>query len=144
MMKKIILIIIIFFTAIIKNANAQSSGVPDTLAYLQSIVANKSKYIGKPFSVLMNSLQIQIKFFSPVASISYNKNLETSTLFSFIFPRNSEEIYLTYPSLEIYWKPYLNAVQSELLYSQSRSVGWYPAVEGFYGNALISDIKVLE
>jgi len=143
-LKKIILIIIVFFAAIIKNADAQSSCVPDTLGYLQSIVANKSKYIGKQFSVLMKSLQIQIKFFSPVASINYNKNLETSTLFSFYFPKNSEEIYLTYPSLEIYWKPYLNAVQSELLYSQCQSVGWSPAVAAFYENALISDIKVLE
>jgi len=143
MMKKFILIIIVFFAAIIKNADAQTS-IPDTLVYLETIVTNKGQYIGQPFSVLMNSLQIQIKFFSPVASISYNKNLETSTLFSFYFPKNSEEIYLTYPSLEIYWKPYLNAVQSELLYSQSRSVGWSPAVEGFYGNALISDMKVLE
>jgi hypothetical protein len=89
-------------------------------------------------------LQIQIKFFSPVASISYNKNKETSTLFSFYFPQNSEEIYLTYPSLEIYWKPCLNAVQSELLYSQCRSVGWSPAVATFYENGLISDIRVVE
>lgn len=143
-MKKSIFIIFVFFYIFIKNTDAQTSGVPDTLAYLKTIVPNKSKYIGQPFSVLLNSLQIQIKYFSPVASISYNKNKETSTLFSFYFPKNSEEIYLTYPSLEIYWKPYLNAVQSELLYSQCRSVGWSPAVAAFYENAIISDIRVLE
>jgi len=143
-MKKTLFIIFFFFSAFVKNADAQASGVPDTLVYLQSIVANKSKYIGKPFSVLLKSLQIQIKFFSPVASKSYNKNKETSTLFSFYFPKNSEEIYLTYPSLEIYWKPYLNAVQSELLYSKCQSIGWSPAVAAFYENAPIANIKILE
>jgi hypothetical protein len=143
-MKKPLFILFFFFSAFIKNADAQASGVPDTLAYLQSIVANKSKYIGKRFSVVLNSLQIQIKYFSPRESIHYDKYKETSTLFSFYFPKNSEEIYLIYPSLEIYWKPYLNAVQSELLYLQSRLVGWSSAVAAFYENALISEISVFE
>jgi len=143
-MKKTLFILFFFFSTFVKNAVAQSSVVPDTLAYLQSIVANKSKYIGKPFSVVLNSLQIQIKYFSPRENIHYDKYKETSTLFSFYFPQNSEEIYLIYPGLEIYWKPYLNAVQSELLYSQCQSVGWSPSVEAFYKNAIISDIKVLE
>lgn len=143
-MNKRLFILFFFFSAFIKNADAQASGVPDTLSYLQSIVANKSKYIGKPFSVVLNSLQIQIKYFSPRENIHYDKYKETSTLFSFYFPKNSEEIYLIYPGLEIYWKPYLNAVQSELLYSQCQSVGWTPAVAAFYENALISDIRVVE
>ena len=143
-MKKTLFILFFFFSAFVKNADAQSPGVQDTLVYLKSIVANKSQYIGKPFSVVLNSLQIQIKYFSPRESIHYDKNKETSTLFSFYFPKNSEEIYLIYPSLEIYWKPYLNAVQSELLYSQCQNVGWSPAVAAFYENALISDMRVIE
>ena len=143
-MKEILFIILFCFSAFIKNAQAQTTGVPDTLSYLQTIVANKAQYIGQPFSVLSNNLQIQIKFFSPIASIPYDKNKETSTLFSFYFPQNAEEIYLTYPSLEIYWVPCLNSVQSRLLHSQYRSVGWATAVTSFYANAIIADIRILE
>ena len=60
-MKKIILIILIITVA--KNVSAQLNGVPDTLAYLQTIVANKAQYIGQPFSTLIDNLQIQIKHF---------------------------------------------------------------------------------
>ncbi len=53
------LIILLFvLTAFAKDAKSQTSGVPDTLAYLQSIVANKTQFIGQPFSVLKSSLNI--------------------------------------------------------------------------------------
>ena len=96
-MKKIIILLFIALFAITKS-NAQTTAVTDTLAYLKSIEANKALYIGQPFSVLMDSLKINIKFFSPFASIPYDKNKETSTSFSFYFPQNAEEIYLTYPN----------------------------------------------
>jgi hypothetical protein len=119
-MKKIIILLFIALFAITKS-NAQTTAVTDTLAYLKSIEANKALYIGQPFSVLMDSLKINIKFFSPFASIPYDKNKETSTSFSFYFPQNAEEIYLTYPSLEIYWLPYLNDTQSRTL---SLAIAW--------------------
>lgn len=142
-MKKIFLIFLILSSAYIKKANAQTSGVPDTLVYLQTIVANKAQYIGQPFSTLLNNLQIQIKFFSPYASITYDNTKETSTSFSFYFPPTCEELYLTYPSLEIHWMPYLNYDQSRLLYSQYRTVGWAPAIATYYGSAIIADIRIL-
>jgi len=90
----------------------------------------------------MDSLKIQIKFFSPFASIPHDMNKETSTEFSFYFPQTADEIYLTYPSLEIYWRQYLNADSSKLLYSQYRGVGWSQAVAAFYATGTIADIKV--
>lgn len=139
-MKKILTILAFVLIANLKTANAQ--GVPDTLAYLNSIVLNKNNYIGQPFSVLSNNLQIQIKFFSPFAAIHHKKNMETSTSFAFYFPLNENQIYLTYPSLEIYWQPYLNASQSSILYSQFDGGGWSSAVYDFYKNAIIADIIV--
>ena len=62
-MKKI-LVIMLLFIAFAKESKAQTYGVPDTLAYLQNIVASKAQYIGQPFTVLLNDLQIQVKFFS--------------------------------------------------------------------------------
>lgn len=140
-MKKIIIIFLII--AATKNAKAQTYGVSDTLAYLQSIVANKAQFIGQPFSVLSASLQIEIKYFSPFASIPYDKTKETSTSFSFYFPANAEEIYLTYPSLRISWQPYLNATQSSSLFDNAKGA-WISSVSAFYISGIIADIKILE
>lgn len=117
--------------------------MPDTLAYLQTIVANKAQYIGQPFSVLLNNLQIQIKYFSPFASIHHNKSKETSTLFSFYFPLSVADHYLSYPRLEIYWQPYLNAIQSNILFDNNNG-GWVPTVVSYYTSGIIADIQILE
>ncbi len=135
----IYLLFVIFTTT---SSEVKAQGVPDTLAYLQSIVLNKANYIGQPFSVLQNHLQIEIKFFSPFGAIPHDKYKETSTSLGFYFPETAEEVYLTYPSLEIYWRPYLNAKQSGLLYSQYNVGGWSVEVANFYANGIISDIKI--
>jgi hypothetical protein len=139
-MKKILLILLV----IIATSTKAQTGVPDTLAYLQYIVANKSKFIGKPFSVLSDSLKIKIKFFFPFASIPHNKYKETSTSFAFYFPPTAEEIYLTYPHLDIIWRSPLNANQSDELLSQFRTVGWNHQINSHYAANIIADIKVLE
>jgi hypothetical protein len=140
-MQKILLIGL--FILATQTTKAQT-GVPDTLAYLQYIVANKSKFIGKPFSVLSDSLKIKIKFFFPFASIPHNKYKETSTSFAFYFPPTAEEIYLTYPHLDIIWRSPLNANQSRDLRSQFRAVGWNHQINSHYAANIIADIKVLE
>jgi hypothetical protein len=139
-MKKLIIIIIV---SIVFTTNSKSqTGVPDTLSYLQTIVANKTNYVGQPFSKLMNDLQIQIKYFSPFASLPYNRFKETSTSFAFYFPRNADEIYLIYPHIEIYWQTPLNAAQSDILWTNNNGGGWSVAVANFYANAIVSDIQL--
>jgi len=111
-LKKIFLILVLIIAISAKDTYAQN-GVPNTLAYLQTIVDNKSNYIGQPFSVLLDSLQIQIKYFSRFPGLHHDKTKETSTSFSFYLPQDDfNDFYLTYPKLEIYWQPYLNATQS--------------------------------
>lgn len=127
-----------------KNTKAQSTGVPDTLAYLQTIVANKANYIGQPFSVLKSHLQIELKYFHPRRGIVHDTNKETSTHFSFYFPQSADEMYLTYPCLVIYWQTPLNANQSFSLYNTNNGGGWTAAVANFYANGIIADIKVRE
>ena len=140
-MKKIALLFTIVSISFIQKTKAQ---VPDTLAYLQNIVANKSQYVGQPFSVLYNNLQIQVKHFWPNTSIHYAKNKEISTQFAYYFPLSQEDIYLTYPCIEIYWQTPLNANQSGLLWGNNNGGGWSTAVYNFYKNAIIADIKVRE
>lgn len=137
-MKKVITILV--FIILTKVTIAQSYGVPDTLLYLQTIVANKSQYIGQPFSFLCNNLQVQIKSFSPFPGIPSNKNKETSTSFSFYLPQTGlDDFYLTYPKLEIYWQVPLNAYQSGILFRNSGGA-WNSNIYDFYKNGNISDI----
>lgn len=141
-MKKIILIIVCFICIVSKSTKAQ--GVSDTLTYLQSFVANKAYYVGQPFSKLIDSLQIQIKYFHPRSDIVYDISKETSTRFGFFFPQVADDMYLTYPSLEIYWQPYLNANSSYILYNNNNGGSWSSGVASFYSTGIIADIKVVE
>ena len=143
-MKKLFIITVFLLMAIIKETNGQTSGVPDTLAYLQTIVKNKANYIGKPFSVLMNSLKIKIKFFSPSAGISYDIRKETSTSFAFYYAQSVDDDYLSYPRLEVYWKPYLNAKQSDVLWVKNNYGGWNSTVAAYYAKGIIANIDILE
>lgn len=140
-MKIIIIVLFIFVTSTSPKAQM---GVTDTLVYLKSIVQNKAQYIGQPFSKLKDSLQIEIKFYFPFASLPYDKIKETSTAFAFCFPPTEEEIYLTYPHLEIYWQTHVDAYQSRTLRSQYRTVGWNTIISDHYSANLIADIKVRE
>ncbi|MBX9892650.1 MAG: hypothetical protein K2Y12_10050 [Chitinophagaceae bacterium] len=142
-MKKLILILIVSII-FAKKIQAQA-GVTDTLAYLQNIVANKSQYIGQPFQNLVQNLQIQIKFFQPYAAIPYNKNKETSTSFSFYFPLNSSELYLTFPKLEIYWQTPLDIMLSDNIRKANNNKGmWNSSANLLYSSAIITDIKIRE
>lgn len=109
---------------------------------MQTIIANKSQYIGQPFSTLLSNLQIQVKYFHLRRGIIHNISKETSTRFSFYFPQTSNEMYLTYPSLEIYWQIPLNANQSDSIWETNNGGGWNSTVSAFYANAIIADIKL--
>ncbi|MFN0082047.1 MAG: hypothetical protein ACKVOM_05975 [Ferruginibacter sp.] len=144
-MKKILFIILVLFSVFIKNSYSQTTGVPDTLDYLQTIVANKSQYIGQPFSSLLNNLQIQIKLFQPFAAIHYDKNKETSTSFAFYFPSNADALYLTFPKLEIYWLPYLNKDLSNIIRQNNNNRGqWNSEAILLYSTGIIADIQIRE
>ena len=117
--------------------------VTDTLAYLQNIEVNKFQFLGQPFSVLMDSLKIQIKYFNQNTAIVYDITKETSTSFGFFFPQTNDDFFLTYPRIEVVWQNYLNASQSWSLY-QTYGGSWQSAVAAFYSNGIIADIKVRE
>jgi len=143
-MKKIIFILILSAT-IFNKVDAQTTPVTDTLAYLHTIVNNKASFIGHPFSTLANSLQIQIKSFFPFASLPYDKTKETSTDFSFYFPLNVDELYLTYPYLVIYWQPFLNTNQSNIIQqTNDNKWRWNSDAVSFYSTGIIKDIQIRE
>lgn len=142
-MKKI-LIALLFSVCLNNMSTVKGANLSDTLSYLQTIVANKANYIGKPFTTLLNDLQIQIKYFCPLADIPYDKSKETKALFGFYFPQTENEIHLTYPCLRIFWQPYLNASTSHYLYTKYDGGGWTQEVIDFYSTAIIKDIQISE
>jgi len=137
------ILVIVFLLNVVNEENVTAQ-VPETLAYLQSVVANKAQFVGQPFSVLRDSLKIQIKYFSPFGSISYDITKETSTSFSFFFPQTINDLYLTYPKLDIFWRPpYLDNQQAHSLYNQYHG-GWTQIVATHYNSGIIADIKIRE
>lgn len=136
-MKQILLVIGVLIC--MQITYAQSVPGVDTLSYLKTVVAKKGNYIGKPFSVLMNDLRIQIRAFSPHTPLHSAKNKEVYTQFHFIIPKYAEDF--KFPSLMIYWEPSLNAEISSKIYDQSEEGGlWIPDAIQFYRNAIIKNI----
>jgi hypothetical protein len=142
--KQIITLTFLFSAFCVTETNSQTR-VPDTLAYLQTVVANKSQYIGRPFSSLLADLQIQVKHFIPIPDIIYDISKETSTSFGFYFPQNADEMHLAYPRLRIKWQTPLDITQSDNIRSTNNNRGqWIAAAASLYSNAIIADIKILE
>lgn len=137
-------IILFSFMLCFLAGRTQSNGVPDTLVHLQSLVANKAQYVGKPFSMLKADLLLDIKYFFSVSSIPHRKDLEIYTYFAFYYPSNRNELYLTYPRFEIKWLHPLNADQSFILWKNNNGGGWTNAVANFYQHGIIADIKIEE
>lgn len=141
-MKKIFLILLIAISGS-NTLKAQSGGISDTLTYLQTIVANKSQFIGHSFSNLLDTMQIQIKYFQSREGV-HDKSKETSTRFGFVFAQTANDIYLTFPSLEIYWQTYLDANQSDIIWENNNGGGWSSIAENFYNNCIITDIRLIQ
>ena len=74
----------------------------------------------------------------------YNVSIKTSTSFAFYFPQNADDMYLTYPCLEIYWQNPLNANQAFSIYNTNNGGGWSATVYNFYKDAIIKDVRVRE
>lgn len=143
-MKNIFILTLIVSTIFSKEIKAQT-GVPDTLVYLKTIEANKSQYIGQPFSILNNALHVEIKFFQPFASKPHDRFKETTTIFSFYFPNSNAEMYLTSPSLTIIWETPLDINQSFQIFGIGNNKGrWNTAALSHYSSSIIKNIVIIE
>ncbi len=134
-MKKVILLLSVLVT--INMAKAQSS-MADTLANLQAIDNNKSVFVGKPFSVLLDSLKYKMVYFGPDAGITSDISKETSTRFYFINPESLEDFQSAY--IEVFWKPYLDHKIAMQIYGAYD--GWSLQAEQFYRKGIIKKIEV--
>ncbi len=125
--------------AIISVSKAQTSPITDTTAYLKTIESKKSYFIGRPFSVLLDSLKIPIKVFIPKA-YAFDVAKEKSTFFHFNSPNFLEDF--AEKRLWIEWATPRDAKASDVIFSATDTAGaWTTAARDFYKTAVIKDIK---
>lgn len=123
-------------------AQAQTTPITDTVAYLKSIEARKAEFIGKPFSVLLKELKLPIIGFSPIGGKHSDKSAETGTIFDFYTddPQESEDETL----LDILWQTPLNKEKSSKIAGKTQPRGkWNAEALENYKDAIIRDIYFL-
>ena len=139
-MKKLVMFLVVAFIFIFnKNASAQTdSTMSDTIAYIQQIVANKEKYIGKSFSVLAKDLKLPVM--SSCGAIGKYLNREESTVFFFRKIVTFPDIWIPSHGLSIYWQPPYNDLFLPLRLSPSGN--WNDKTDSLYnsGKYIIADI----
>ncbi|MGC4232217.1 MAG: hypothetical protein QM594_04495 [Niabella sp.] len=130
----------IVFGVLMAGYTTCQAQVPDTIAYLKSIEAEKSKYIGKTFDQMEKDLKIQIVYFGPLAMIHNNISKETSTRFYFIVPEYGDDFKSNY--IEVYWDPYLDADKSRDIFRDAPDdSNWTAAAKAFYSKGVIKNIE---
>ena len=119
-----ILIFLIFIKA--------SSQINDTLAYVKSFEANKTQYLGQPFSKLLNEMvQLQPKTL-------WSTNTRYSTL-NFCNKENSFNLGTI--NMIIYWQLPISELETE--YYENKNHFYFTTDErNFYGSKIVKDIYV--
>lgn len=143
-MKKLFLSIALLFTTFAIFAQV------DTSTYLQnSILANKSYYIGKPLNVLLNDLQIAVKSYSEVLPLP---SLPDPIIFdrTALYFQSNKEIVMKMlnknkvPAIEI---RFASPIQIPKAYLRKGglldcSTDWTTAKANFFGQYIISSLDV--
>jgi hypothetical protein len=145
-MKKIVLIVAIVCCSAKSFCQSYPTPVTDTLGYLRYLVANKQLFIGQPFSVLNDSLKIQIKYFSPFGAYHSDQSLETHSRFAFNFKNTLADFYLTYPGLQITWQQPLDLTLAYQIAQGYENTGfaWGTRAYQHYANAVVKDVRLVE
>ncbi|MGL5234299.1 MAG: hypothetical protein ACRC8Z_06060 [Empedobacter falsenii] len=127
---------ILFLLFSLQIVNAQ---VADTLSYVKQFEINKTNYIGKPFSVLLNDMnKIKIQTVVPESSGKSIKHFVAST-FKFELPQNSFKDNIVLMVIE--WKGELP--KSDIKYYNDRSKDIFTSEEkNYYSNKIIRNIIV--
>lgn len=146
-MKKIL---ILFMFLNISKANYAQVPVTDTLGYLRdSISARRAYYIGKPLSVLLNDLKIQVK--SYMAIVPFNSELDTIEFKVTSLDFYSSAVLLTRsnhniisPHIDIVFAPPILIPKEKFKIGSilDWTTGWTPQKAAFFGSYSISDLQV--
>jgi len=117
------------------------SKAADTLNYLKTFETNKSKYVGKPFSVLLSDLgKVQPTLAMPGSGQALN-DVSSSPRTYFMFGGRSRLYDYEIVNLEITWKDPLPA---DTVYGYAVKDNSYFTTEqkNYYSNKIVMNIKV--
>ena len=131
---KYLKLIILLFS--LQTISAQET---DTLAYVKQFEIDKTNYIGKPFSVLLNDMnKIKIQTVTPSSSGKSIKHFVASR-FKFELPQNSFKDNVVLMVVE--WKG--ESPDSDIKYYNDRSKYIFTSEEkNYYSNKIIRNIIV--
>lgn len=146
-MRKILILII---TLIITKVNFAQAPVTDTIGYLRdSIEAKRTYFIGKPLSVLLSDLKIEIKSYTdriPFDSEPDTIQFKVTSLQFYssgvLLTRSNHGIFS--PHIDIQFSPPI-LIPKRLFKSGNVlywGTGWTPEKAAFFGNYIISDLQV--
>jgi hypothetical protein len=145
-MKKVVTLIL--FLSIIKINFAQS--ITDTTGYLRdSILARKSFYIGKPLSVLLTNLKIQVKSYTdriPFDNEPDTIQFKVTSLqfYSSAVLLNRSNHNIKTPNIGIVFLVPIKIPKRYFKHGQllDWTTEWTPAKAAFFGSYIISDLQV--
>ena len=117
------------------------STAADTLIYLRTFETNKSKYIGKAFSVLLSDMgKVQPKLVMPGSGQALNA-VNVSPFARFVFANRSDLYSYEVPIMRIVWKDplpaetvYGNAVRDNSIFTTEE--------KNYYSNKIVMNISV--
>lgn len=128
---------ITFIIILLSNIQCKAQSI-DTLNYLKQFEANKSNYIGQPFSKLLNDMtQIQPKTVW-VYPIKNKRSMIRNTIFNFCEKKYSFGNAVT---LLVTWQNDILTNQAEALSDQNQDY-FTNDERAFYGSKIIGDIMV--
>jgi hypothetical protein len=145
------LLIIITALSVCSKGTAQTKCFQgDTLKYvIKCIEENRAQYIGKPFNVLLNDLELPVKSFFNGGISNREKKGETITIAFYeqtaaavladIRGNRRHHDVDSLVMLTIIWKTPLPLDSAENLQNSSGGI-WTPAVQEYFGKQIIKDI----
>lgn len=147
-MKKVLIIMFLLTAA---KENFAQLNITDTTAYLRdSISARREYYIGKPLSVLLNDLKIEVKSFMTVVPFDSEPDTIEFKVTSLDFFSN--EVLFTRTNSNIV-SPHMNIVFTAAIQIPKETfkpgnvldwtTGWTPEKAAFFGDHVISDLQVI-
>ena len=132
------IILLGFFCTTMLVCKSQSSRI-DTLQYLINIEKSKQNYVGKPFAVLINSLEIKpLSAFSVFASNDKNSLVETA----FFFENTIDRVKAGSIRMIIIWQEKSKNIQEAWKLEKKGTNGLTNEQIQFYHGKKIKDIVI--
>ena len=135
--------------AIIQDSNSIAFFKGDTLAYVNNILKNKVKYIGKPLSYLIKDIEYPIKSFTAGSTLDKRISMSISLIADEynIYRKIGSDRVFEHLVINIDWQTpvsmdSINAIYSANGTSISDRYKWSNKAKVFFGKQIIKDLQL--